>query len=134
MLSHFLHHTILLSNESAVGFQDLSSELQKEVLDLQKRMSIELQPLVLESTLTMQKILECPDHRARLELVKSFVEAETKRLNTKKTIKGMFSSISQGNVDQSRFPPEEQISEDDEKASKRSETSRPFFSDDDAFQ
>jgi len=40
---------------SAIGFTDLSPELQKEVQDLQKRMTVELQPLVLESTLTMQK-------------------------------------------------------------------------------
>ena len=43
---------------SAIGFTDLSPELQKEVTELQKRMSLELRPLVLESTLTMQKILE----------------------------------------------------------------------------
>lgn len=118
-----------------MGFQDLSPELQKEVIDLQKRMSVELQPLVLESTLTMQKILECPDHTARLEQVKSFVEAETRRLNTKKAIAGMFSSKSEGKLDESLFPPEEQVADDDSKASKRSsESSRPFFSDDDAFQ
>jgi len=120
---------------SSIGFQELSAELQNEVIELQKRMSLELQPLVLESTLTMQKILECPDHRSRLELVKSFVEAESKRLTTKKTITGMFSSKSDPTIDESLFPPEEQISEaDDSTARKSSERSRPFFSDDDAFQ
>ena len=59
----------------------------------------------------MQKILECPDHTARLLLVRSFVEAETKRLTTKKTITGMFSG--EAKVDESLFPPEEQISDDD---------------------
>jgi hypothetical protein len=63
-------------------------------MELQKRMRVELQPLVLESTLTMQKVLECEDHTARLRLVRSFVEAEIKRLLTKKTIQGMFSSSS----------------------------------------
>jgi len=98
-------------------------------------MSVELQPLVLESTLTMQKILECSDHTARLALVKSFVEAETKRLKTKKTIKGMFSTKSAGTLDESLIPPEEQISDENDRKSGRSEQrSRPFFSDDDAFQ
>jgi hypothetical protein len=79
---------------STIGFQDLSVELQQEVMELQKRMRVELQPLVLESTLTMQKVLECEDHTARLRLVRSFVEAEIKRLLTKKTIQGMFSNSS----------------------------------------
>lgn len=43
---------------SAIGFEDLSKELQDELKELQKRMSIELQPMVLESMLAIQKILE----------------------------------------------------------------------------
>jgi len=104
------------------------------VIDLQKRMAVELQPLVLESTLTMQKILECSDHTARLALVKSFVEAETKRLTTKKAITGMFSG-NVATVDESLVPPEEQIADDDSSSrASKSNRSRPFFSDDDAFQ
>lgn len=46
---------------SAIGFEDLSKELQDELKELQKRMSVELQPMVLESMLAIQKILEvCP--------------------------------------------------------------------------
>lgn len=75
-----------------MGFQDLPSDLQKEVLELQKSMAIELQPLVLESQLTMQKVLECPDHMSRLKLVRTFIDAETKRLRTKKTLKGVFAT------------------------------------------
>jgi hypothetical protein len=138
---------------SAIGFQDLSAELQKEVIDLQKRMAVELQPLVLESTLTMQKILECPDHTARLKLVRHFVEAETKRLTTKKAIKSMFagkSSISSSSmsttadskvfptkskVDEATpsFPPEEQIS-DSISSNSDGVSKSSFFTDDDAFQ
>jgi hypothetical protein len=124
--------------KSAIGFQDLSAELQKEVVDLQKRMAVELQPLVLESTLTMQKILECHDHNARLLLVRHFVEAETKRLKTKKAIQGMFSgkSISTRETleNLASFPPEEQISGGSSGASESSSVPKSFYSDDDAFQ
>ena len=111
-------------------------------------MAVELQPLVLESTLTMQKILECPDHTARLKLVRHFVEAETKRLTTKKALKSMFSeksssSMSTGDSKISQlkssddvatpsFPPEEQIS--DSIGSNSDGAPKSFFSDDDAFQ
>lgn len=121
--------TTLDNNNSTIGFQDLSAELQQEVVDLQKRMAVELQPLVLESTLTMQKILECEGHTARLQLVRSFIEAEAKRLNTKKSIKGLFSSVSSKEpLDEVLFPPEQQISKSSESSAS------PFFSDDDAFQ
>ena len=121
-------------HRSVVSFHDLSPELQNEVVSLQKRMAVELQPLVLESTLTIQKLLECPDHSARLGLLKSFVESESKRLNTKKAIKGMFAAQSKSSVDQSLFPSEEQISDERDSKSSRSERSQSFFSDDDAFQ
>lgn len=75
---------------SAIGFQDLSPELQNELVDLQKRMTAELKPLLLEQTLSMQKILEAADHEERVELMRYFVEAERKRLQAKKTLKSMF--------------------------------------------
>jgi hypothetical protein len=134
---------------SAIGFQDLSSELQKEVIDLQKRMAVELQPLVLESTLTMQKILECPDHTARLKLVRHFVEAETKRLTTKKAIQSMFAGKSSAVVDPKTrkastsekektsptFPTEGRISDSASSPTQESgSASQSFFPEDDAFQ
>mmetsp|Transcript_51202 Transcript_51202/g.61644 ORF Transcript_51202/g.61644 Transcript_51202/m.61644 type:complete len:540 (+) Transcript_51202:40-1659(+) len=79
---------------SAIGFTDLSPELQKEVQDLQKRMTVELQPLVLESTLTMQKILEGDDHKARVNLLRYFVDEERKRLEARKVLRGIFSTES----------------------------------------
>jgi hypothetical protein len=103
-------------------------------------MAVELQPLVLESTLTMQKLLEAEDHTARLKLVRHFIEAESKRLNTKKTLQGMFSGSTASTVDlSSSIPPEELITDDvplkrrDEKGSS-SPSSSSFFSDEDAFQ
>ena len=75
---------------SAIGFQDLSPELQAELVDLQKRMTAELKPLLLEQTLSMQKILEAADHDERVELMRYFVDAERKRLQAKKTLKSMF--------------------------------------------
>ena len=75
---------------SAIGFQDLSPELRTELVDLQKRMSAELKPLLLEQTLSMQKILEADDHDERVELMRYFVDAERKRLEAKKTLRNMF--------------------------------------------
>lgn len=77
-------------------------------------MAVELQPLVLESTLTMQKILEAKDHTARLKLVRHFVEAESKRLNTKKALKGMFAGTATTSFDSS-MPEEERKLDDDTK-------------------
>jgi hypothetical protein len=135
--SHFYLLLLLLEYRySAVGFQDLSPALQNEVQQLQQRMSTELQPLVLESTLTMQKLLEAEDHTERLKLVRYFITAEKKRLNTKRALKGMFSGESAAALEAS-IPDAEQIpegklpSEDsEEKISKSS-----IFTDDaDAFQ
>ncbi len=53
-------------------------------------MSKELQPMVLESTLAIQKIIEAEDHTARCELLEYFINAEVQRLITKKTLQGMF--------------------------------------------
>lgn len=75
---------------SAIGFTELSPALQKEVQDLQKRMSVELEPLVLESTLAMQKILEAANHKERVILLKFFIDAERKRLEARKLLQGMF--------------------------------------------
>ena len=86
---------------SAIGFTDLSPELQKELTELQKTMSLELRPLVLESTLTMQKILEAEDHVARVNLLRHFIEAEKQRLNAKKQLKGMFSGGASGIIEKS---------------------------------
>lgn len=102
---------------SAIGFNELSKELQDEVKELQKRMATELKPLLLESTLTMQKILEAKDHKARLKLMRCFIEAETRRLNTKKALQGMFSetsSLSGGSTTTTtstlnQIPPEERL-------------------------
>lgn len=108
-------------------------------------MAVELQPLVLESTLTMQKILEAPDHTARLKLVRYFMDAESKRLNTKKTLKGMFAGTTSTSKDSS-MPAEEWTDDDDKESAKKplapkseskdedSTTSSSFFDDDDAFQ
>jgi len=54
-------------------------------------MQQELKPLVLESTLTIQKVLECDDHGERVDLLRYFVDAEKRRLDAKATLKGMFS-------------------------------------------
>ena len=124
---------------SAIGFDDLSPALQKEVNDLRNRMAVELQPLVLESTLTMQKILEAKDHTARLKLVRHFVEAETKRLRTKKAVKGMFKGDT--TTATAGMPAEEQVENAPKKAeeTKKSsgEPSKPsslFTDEPDAFQ
>lgn len=123
---------------SAIGFQDLSAELQEEVKELQKRMGIELKPLVLESTLTMQKILEAADHHERLQLLKYFIQAETNRLGTKKTLQGMFSGKSTS-VSDASIPAEERMDtpklpENPSTPVEDKPSSSMFFDEDDAFQ
>lgn len=148
MQGHITYHTLPLNfncharYNSAIGFQDLTPELQKEVNELQKRMAVELQPLVMEQSLTMQKILEAPDHKARCRLLKYFMDAETKRLESKRSLQGLFSSTSTSasptttSVAGAGIPPEEMISDDDNNNKLPSEptTSATFFDDEDAFQ
>lgn len=128
-LSHILAIFI-----SAIGFGDLSPELQKELQELQKRMAVELQPLVLESSLTMQKILEADGHAARCKLLKYFMTAELERLTTKKSLKGVFSpkgSMADAALEaSSAIPPEEMIT-DEKTLEKKSPT---FYDEPDAFQ
>lgn len=113
--------------------------MQNEVQQLQQRMSTELQPLVLESTLTMQKLLEAKDHTERLKLVRYFITAEKKRLNTKRALQGMFSGESAAALEAS-IPTEEQIPTEDKLPSDDSTTvdkiskSSIFTDDADAFQ
>mmetsp|Transcript_15133 Transcript_15133/g.32851 ORF Transcript_15133/g.32851 Transcript_15133/m.32851 type:complete len:483 (+) Transcript_15133:78-1526(+) len=120
---------------SAIGFQDLSPELQSELVDLQKRMTAELKPLLLEQTLSMQKILEAADHEERVELMRYFVDAERKRLQAKKTLKSMFGGSpamvasresSEESIAAAPSTPTEKVEE---------ESKSQFFADDeDAFQ
>jgi hypothetical protein len=122
MLTLFTLSYNRISN-SAIGFNDLSPSLQKEVQELQKRMQAELQPLVLESILTIQKILEATDHKDRIHLLRYFVDAERKRLEAKNSLKGMFkrvlsssepSSISgsmEGRTERFNEPPQKEINE-----------------------
>jgi hypothetical protein len=124
---------LLEYRRSAVGFQDLSPALQQEVQQLQQRMATELQPLVLESTLTMQKLLEAKDHTERLKLVRFFITAEKKRLNTKRALQGMFSGESAAALEAS-IPAEEQLPDDSTTVDKRSSSSSIFTDEPDAFQ
>jgi len=122
---------------SAIGFEDLSPELQGELVELQKRMSQELKPLLLEQTLSMQKILEASDHEERVELMRYFVDAERKRLSAKKTLKGMFSG---GMASQPREVKKESREEIEQRALSKKppveEAVKPQYFDDeeDAFQ
>lgn len=117
-LQEFLRKEKGLKDEelpSAIGFQDLSPALQAEVQELQKRMAVELQPLVLESTLTMQKLLETETHEERCKLLQFFIDAERKRLSTKKSLAGMFAGTT---ADSSSIPEAERLSPTPEKEEK----------------
>mmetsp|Transcript_19489 Transcript_19489/g.30025 ORF Transcript_19489/g.30025 Transcript_19489/m.30025 type:complete len:461 (-) Transcript_19489:35-1417(-) len=96
---------------SAIGFTDLSPSLQKEVTDLQQRMAVELEPLVLESTLSLQKILETDEHKGRVNLVKFFVDAERKRLEARKMLQSMFGTTTT-TTDEDMIPLSEATDED----------------------
>ena len=116
---------------SMISFQDLSPQLQQEVKELQKRMAAELEPLVLESTLTMQKILEADSHSERCKLVKFFIDAERKRLSAKKSLQGMFNSAPTMNTEN---PGASSISEQGQLGDKVSSPNSIFIDEDDAFQ
>lgn len=120
---------------SAIGFGDLSPELQVELQELQKRMAVELQPLVLESSLTMQKVLEAEDHAARCKLLKYFMQAEATRLNTKKSLMGLFSSDSDSlTKDEDGIPADELIPSMESKKEEEETKPSSFFDEPDAFQ
>ncbi len=105
----------------------MSPALQQEVTQLQKRMAVELQPLVLESQLSMQKLLEATDHKERCRLLRNFIDAERSRLNVRKTLRGMFPGTSSTSTESS-VPREETMMADDSKP-------RSIFTDEpDAFQ
>lgn len=117
---------------SAIGFGDLTPELQQELQELQKRMAIELQPLVLESSLTMQKIIEAESHSDRCKLLKYFMQAETTRLATKKSLKGLFSSQGESlSTVEEGIPADEMLSSTDEAEETKSSG---FYDEPDAFQ
>lgn len=67
--------------------------------ELQKRMAAELKPLALETTLTLQKILEANTHSQRLKMLRLFVEAESRRLKAKHILRGMFTGSKGGGKD-----------------------------------
>jgi len=123
---------------SAIGFTDLSPALQEEVKELQKRMAIELQPLVLESTLTMQKLLEAEDHKERVNLLRFFVDEDRKRLGAKKLLQGMFTAGGDNlDEDMSDFKKDTKASEEKKEEEKKSEGGEGgimFSDDEDAFQ
>ena len=95
-------------------------------------MAIELQPLVLESSLTMQKIIEAENHSDRCKLLKYFMQAETTRLATKKSLKGLFSAEGESlsTVDEG-IPADEMLSSTDETDETKSSS---FYDEPDAFQ
>jgi hypothetical protein len=56
----------------------------------------------------MQKLLETESHEARCRLLQFFIEAERKRLSTKKSLTGMFAGKTAG---LSSIPEEERLGE-----------------------
>ena len=134
---------------SAISFEDLSPALQQEVQDLQKRMAIELKPLSTETTLTIQKILEAKDHDERADLLRHFMDTETKRLEAKSTLKGMFAGAPSALTSEPVIEDGASQADDEEKTKLEelkqkmqselkegsTETAKPnFFDDSDAFQ
>ena len=95
-------------------------------------MAIELQPLVLESSLTMQKIIEAESHSDRCKLLKYFMQAETTRLATKKSLKGLFSSEGESvSTVEEGIPADEMLSSTDDTKERKSSS---FYDEPDAFQ
>ena len=80
----------------------------------------------------MQKILEAPDHTARCKLLNYFMNSETKRLESKKSLKAMFSGATSSVAPD--IPKEEMISDDETSEPTTAETKPAFFDEPDAFQ
>lgn len=78
------------TNDSVIDFDSLTPELKQDVIKLQKRLALELTPLALELSVSMQEVLETQTHKDRLRLLKSFAIAETHRLETKQIIQELF--------------------------------------------
>ena len=78
------------SKPGMIGFNDLSPELKEEVAQLQNRIGAEIEPLVLENNLTMQKLLEARRHKDRVRIFGLFIEAERKRLEARSSLKNIF--------------------------------------------
>lgn len=72
---------------------------------------MELEPLVLESTLSLQKILETEEHKGRVNLIKFFIDAERKRLEARKMLQNMFGTAST-TTDEDMIPLSEATDED----------------------
>ena len=117
---------------SAIGFEDLNEELQQELQELKNRMKIELQPLALESSLTMQKIIEAEDHAARCKLLRYFMQAEITRLSTKKSLMGLFSS--EDSTVEEGIPADEMIPKVEEVEEASETKTSSIFDEPDAFQ
>ena len=121
-----------MGGTSAIGFEDLNEELQQELQELKNRMKIELQPLALESSLTMQKIIEAEDHAARCKLLRYFMQAEITRLSTKKSLMGLFSS--EDSTVEEGIPADEMIPKVEEVEEASETKTSSIFDEPDAFQ
>jgi Lon protease-like protein len=121
---------------SAIGFEDLSVDLQKELIDLQERMAAELKPLLLEQTLSMQKLLEAENHTERLELMRYFIDSERKRLLARKSLKDLFSGASKSSTtsSSSSVATKESDSQNKEETEMKAATQNSYFDDGDAWQ
>lgn len=96
-LIHFFFFLPSFWVSATIDIKNLTPELQKDVKELQKRMATELKPLALETTLTLQKILEAKTHSQRVKTLRLFVEAESRRLKAKHLLRGMFTGSVGGN-------------------------------------
>jgi len=74
-----------------VDINELPEELQVEVRALQARMAEDLAPLQERDSCDLMLLMESCRHSERLELLRAMVEKEKRRLETKRTIKKMFS-------------------------------------------
>jgi len=75
-----------------VNIADLPEELQSEVRGLQTRMTDELMPMQTRDGFDLQLLVEAKSHSDRLKVLQGLVQNERRRLETKKTLKSLFSS------------------------------------------
>jgi len=135
---------------SAVEFKDLPLSFQKEIRELEKRMQVELKPLVLEQMLGIQACLEAPSHVDRCRLLTHFFDSERKRLTARRSLEGIFKMMDGTNNTTTtatteydeNIPKEELLLDDDEATTMKDDstdmppppTSSLLSDEEDAFQ
>jgi len=73
--------------QPAVSYADLPDDMKREINTLKSRIAAEVEPMILENNLAVQKLLSARSHISRLELFTRYFETERKRLEARESLK-----------------------------------------------